>query len=95
MQPPIEQTLRDFILENFTYRSDRTLLAEDTSFLETGLIDSTGVLELVGFLEDRFQIQVADDEIVPDNMDSLRRLGQYVRRKLQPCNNGATVSHAV
>ncbi len=52
------------------------------SFLDRGLIDSTGVLELVGFLQDRFRIRVDDDELVPDNLDSIDRVCAYVDRKL-------------
>jgi acyl carrier protein len=88
----IDQTVRDFVVENFLYRDEEPLGA-DTSFLETGLIDSTGVLELVGFLEETFEIKVADDEIVPENLDTLARITAYVQRKLGQ-TNGAMLSHA-
>ena len=60
--------------------SDRVFNDED-SFLEKEIIDSTGVLELVSFVEERFGIQVSDEELIPDNFDSVNKLGEYVRRK--------------
>lgn len=59
-------------------------LRDDTSFLRARLIDSTGVLELIEFLESRFGIRVADDEMVPENLDSLEAVERYVRGKLAP-----------
>lgn len=81
MQANVQQPIRQFITDNFLFRSDGKTLGEDTSFLETGLIDSTGVLELVAFLEETFRIKVGDDEIIPDNLDSLRKIAAYVERK--------------
>lgn len=77
----VEETIKRFILENFLFTSDPDGIANDTSFLEKGIIDSTGVLELVGFLEDTFGIQVEDDEVVPANLDCIDSLVQYVRGK--------------
>ncbi len=73
-------TLREFVTKNFYIPPD-SALEETTSFLERGIIDSTGVLELVTFLEDHFGIAVADDELVPANFDSLRALAAFVERK--------------
>ena len=78
----IEQKIRQFIAENFMFRHDRTELSDTESLLEAGLIDSTGVLELVGYLESQFQIAVTDDEIVPENLDSIRTIAAYVGGKL-------------
>ena len=83
----LEQKIQHFIAENFLFREDRESVADDESLLEAGLIDSTGVLELVAFLETEFQIRMADAEIVPENLDSVRSIAAYVRRKaadLQP-----------
>lgn len=55
---------------------------DDDSFMETGIIDSTGVLELVSFVEERFDIEVRDDELIPENLDSANNLTRYVTRKL-------------
>jgi acyl carrier protein len=73
--------IRNFIVENFLYGQDDGF-GEDVSLLEKGIIDSTGVLELVSFLEDRFAISVEDEELVPANFDSLSRLAAYVSKKM-------------
>ncbi|HET9904855.1 MAG TPA: acyl carrier protein [Xanthobacteraceae bacterium] len=83
MQTDIAAQIRAFIADNFLFREDRTALADDESLLEAGLVDSTGVLELVAFLEERFNIQMADAEIVPENLDSVRAISDYVTRKLR------------
>jgi acyl carrier protein len=57
-------------------------LEDDTSFLEEGIIDSTGVLELVGFIEEDFSITVEDEELVPENLDSINNVTTYLERKL-------------
>ena len=78
----IEQKIRQFIDENFMLRHDHGRLSETDSLLEAGLIDSTGVLELVGYLENEFRIAVADAEIIPENLDSIRTIIAYVGGKL-------------
>jgi len=60
---------------------DTTALIDSGSLLELGIIDSTGVLELVGFLEETFQITVEDDDLVPDNLDSVDNLVKYIQGK--------------
>ncbi len=77
--------VRQFIVENFLFEEAGSL-KEDTSFLESGIIDSTGVLELVSFLEERFGIRVEDDELVPENLDSIENVVNYVARKLGVSN---------
>jgi len=72
--------IRNFIVENFLYGQDDGF-GEEVSLLEKGIIDSTGVLELVSFLEDRFSVSVEDEELVPENFDSLSRLAAYVSKK--------------
>ncbi|MPY87930.1 MAG: acyl carrier protein [Luteitalea sp.] len=78
----LEQELRHFVVENFLFGQDEGQLSNDDSFIETGIIDSTGVLELTGFLETRYGIKVEDDELVPANLDTLNRLSAFVQRKL-------------
>jgi acyl carrier protein len=72
--------IRQFIVENFLF-GDGEALKDDTSFTEEGIIDSTGVLELVFFLEENFGITVEDSELVPENMDSLQSITAFVDRK--------------
>lgn len=76
-----ETALRAFIAETYLYDGDAMNLARDRSLIEEGLIDSTGVLELVSFLEERFGIEIADIEIVPDNLDSIAAIVAFVARK--------------
>lgn len=72
--------VRTFIATNF-YVPEETLLADDTSLLDLGIVDSTGVLEVTAFLESEYGIEVCDDEIVPANMDSINAISSFVARK--------------
>lgn len=74
--------IKEFIIENFLF-GDGENLEEDSSFMENGIIDSTGILELITFLEDKFGISVQDDELIPDNLDSLNNVVGYLERKLK------------
>jgi acyl carrier protein len=81
-QNNIKGILRRFICETFLPSSGLDAFADEDSFLEKGIIDSTGVLELLEFIEEKFKIRVEDEEIVPDNLDSLDKLTSYIQRKL-------------
>jgi acyl carrier protein len=83
MQDKVVSAVREFIADNFLYREGIATLKDDTSFLSTGIIDSTGVLELVLFLETTFGFKVDDEEVVPENLDSIRAICAYVGRKVQ------------
>jgi acyl carrier protein len=74
------QTIRRFIVDNFLFGDDNGI-DENSSFLENGVIDSTGVLELVEFLENTFQIHVEDEELIPENLDSIAAVVSYLERK--------------
>jgi acyl carrier protein len=84
--PNVEQELRRFVIDNFPFGQAGDALSNDDSFLDRGIIDSTGVLELVTFLEERYDIKVEDEELVPDNLDSINRLVRFLERKLQLSN---------
>jgi acyl carrier protein len=73
--------LREFILENFVTGMEIDDLKDDTSFLDEGIIDSTGVLEMVDFLEETYNISVEDEEVLPENFDSINNLAAYIARK--------------
>ncbi len=77
----VEEQIRQFLAENFLFTDHTSQLDDDVSLLEEGIVDSTGVLELVGFVEETFGLQVDDDEIIPDNFDSIARLTKFVRSK--------------
>jgi acyl carrier protein len=89
----IETSVRDFIAENLHFRGEVYSLAESDSLLESGLIDSMGVLELVTFLESTFSIRVADQEVVPENLDTIARIVAYVRWK-RALDQDEVVAHA-
>jgi len=78
----IEEQVRQYIADNFLFSEDGYQLSDDVSFLEEGIVDSTGVLELVMFVEETFDVTVEDEEIVPENFDSVSRLAAYIRRKV-------------
>jgi acyl carrier protein len=82
MSGTIAQEIRTFVVSNFLYGQDGQTLTSDQSFLENGIIDSTGVLELVAFLEEHFGISVADRELLPENLDSVQNASTFVARKL-------------
>jgi acyl carrier protein len=77
----VERDIRRFIVDNFLFGEDDSRLSSDDSFLDKGIIDSTGVLELVAFLEERFGIEVKDHELMPANLDSISGLIDFLERK--------------
>jgi acyl carrier protein len=89
----IRDEIRDHLEENLLY--GRKGLADEASLLDAGLIDSTGVLELVTFLEDRFGLTVEDADIVPANFDSVAGLATYVEARLHTASRRATIADSV
>jgi acyl carrier protein len=81
MQSSIRRTVRDFVVQNFLFGGEP--LRDQDSFLEAGIIDSTGALEIVAFLESSFAIKVSDNELVPSNLDSVDRIVTFVEQKLR------------
>ncbi len=77
----MEMRIRAFIADNLMMGQDSSALSREDSLLDKGIIDSTGVLELVGFLEDTFDIQVEDEEMIPANLDSIVSLIPFIRGK--------------
>ena len=78
----IETEVRGFIAKNLLYSGDGFKYGDDVSFLEEGIVDSIGVMELVAFVEEKFNIQVKDQDVTPDNFDSVNRLAKYIRQNL-------------
>jgi acyl carrier protein len=76
----IQQRIRRFVLENF-YVADASELGDDTSLVGTGLVDSTGILEVLAFLEAEFGIRIEDRETTPDNLETIERMVAFVARK--------------
>ena len=79
----VKEQIKAFIAENFLFNPDGFDLSDDASFLDEGVVDSTGTLELVMFVEETFGIEVGDNEIEPENFDSVNKLAAYVARKGQ------------
>ena len=73
--------VQNFIIERFLF-GDGSRLQYETSFLEEGIIDSTGILELVTFIEEQFNIKINDDELLPENLDSLQNVSAFLQKKL-------------
>ena len=76
-----EEKIKSFVLENFLFTDDDSAIGNDESFQERGIIDSTGVLEVIQFLEEEFDIQIQDDEMIPENLDSISRIKRFVESK--------------
>ncbi len=77
----VEQKIRDYILENYLFTDDQSALNNSDSFLESGILDSTGILEVIYFIEDEFGVEVEDQEMVPENLDSVDNIVGFVGRK--------------
>ena len=89
MTQKVRHDVRQFVIKNFLFgQGDQ--LSDSESFLEGGIIDSTGVLELVGFLEQHFDIAIGRDELVPTNLDSVEFVTSFVERKLTQADRVAS-----
>ena len=82
----MREQLRRFIVDNFQF-GQAIELSDDDSLQEAGIIDSTGVLELVAHLEEAYGVSVGDDELLPENLDSINRLIQFLQKKLRAAGN--------
>lgn len=78
----VKTQVRQFVIDSFLFGQDSQSLADNDSFLDRGIVDSTGVLELVGFLETQFNVSVDNHELIPDNLDSIDRVTTFVSAKL-------------
>lgn len=81
MAEDVQSTLRAYIVDSFMMSEDDTALENEQSLLDTGVIDSTGVLELIQYLEETFGIAVDDEDLIPENLDSVDNLVAFVARK--------------
>ena len=77
----LRNDIRNFIIDNFMIGMEDGELGDSDSLLQKGIIDSTGVLELVGFIEEHFRITIEDEELVPDNLDSVNNLIKFIETK--------------
>lgn len=79
----LKDKLRNYILENFLFTDDPSELEDDDSFMDKQIIDSTGILEVIEFLEDESGIKIEDEDMVPDNLDSVNKIIAFVARKFE------------
>ena len=77
----IKTEVRNFIVDNFMMGLDPGQLADRDSLLDKGIVDSTGVVELVGFIEEKFEIKIEDEELIPANLDSVDKIVAYINKK--------------
>ena len=77
----VENRIREYILENYLFTNDQSMLNSSDSFLQKNVLDSTGMLEVIYFLEDEFGIKVQDDEMIPENLDSVNRIVAFLGKK--------------
>jgi acyl carrier protein len=81
----VKEELVNFLFENFiagrSISEKESVLSDDDSLIDSGIIDSTGILEVVMFIEEKYLIKVEDDELVPENLDSINNLLSFLKRK--------------
>jgi len=91
----IEKDLRQFVIDTFLFGSDDVQLSNDDSFIENGLIDSMGILNLVSFVESKYAIEVADSDLVPEIWDSVSRIATFVASKEAAGMTQADTAYAI
>ena len=84
----IREEIRGFIVENFLFGEDGAL-NDDSSFLKEGIVDSTGIMQLVSFLQEQYLIPIEDEELIPDNLDSITKVSMFVQGKKRLVDAGA------
>jgi acyl carrier protein len=73
--------IKQFIAKNFLFTDDASVIRDDESLMHSGTLDSTGILELIMFVEEKFQVKVADEEMLPENFDSVNAIAGYIAQK--------------
>lgn len=86
---PLKDELRQFVIENFLFGKPYKGFADDDSFIEHGIIDSTAVMELIAFLEERYRLKLQDQDLIPENLDSINGLAQFVESRVRPISGEA------
>jgi acyl carrier protein len=76
----LHEDIREFIVENFLFGDD-TGLKDNSSFLEEGIVDSTGIMQLVSFIQEQYLIVIEDEELTPENLDSIQKVADFVQQK--------------
>ena len=84
MADPLRDKIRGFILENYLFTSDTAALGLDDSLLERGIVDSSGMMEIIFFIEEQIGVAMREDEMTPDNLDSVNKIARFVQSRLKP-----------
>jgi acyl carrier protein len=82
MDMSLQEDIRGFIVDNFLFGEDRGL-KDDSSFLKEGIVDSTGIMQLVSFIQEQYLIQVEDEELTPENLDSIGKVSAFIEGKMR------------
>ncbi|RLJ20229.1 acyl carrier protein [bacterium endosymbiont of Escarpia laminata] len=77
----VREEIRSYVLDNYLFTDDQSKLEDDNSFLETGILDSNGVMEIIFFLEDEYGVSISQEEMIPENLDSVSRIVKFVESK--------------
>lgn len=83
MTDALREQVRGFILENYLFTTDTSAIGLDDSLLGRGIVDSTGMLEIIFFIEEQLGVKVKDEEMIPDNLDSVNKITQFVQSRRQ------------
>jgi acyl carrier protein len=78
----IKDDVRSFVIDTFLFGEDDGL-KDDSSFLAEGIVDSTGIMQLVSFLQERYLVAIEDEELIPDNLDSIKRVATFIEEKMR------------
>jgi len=84
----LQKDIRGFIVDNFLFGDDGGLL-DDSSFLEEGIVDSTGIMQLVSFIQEQYRIAIEDEELTPDNLDSIEKVARFIEEKKRVLASGS------
>ena len=82
MAEEVRDKVRDFILENYLFTTDTSALGVDDSLLDNGVVDSSGMMEIIFFIEEKLGVAMRDDEMTPNNLDSVNKIAKFVQGKL-------------
>jgi acyl carrier protein len=81
MTDALRSSIRDFLLENYLFTTDTSAIGWDDSLLGRGIVDSTGMLEVIFFIEEKLGVKVKDEEMIPDNLDSINKIAGFVEAR--------------
>ena len=81
MSEGLHDQIRNYILENYLFTKDSSALGLDDSLLERGIVDSTGMLEVIFFIEEHLGVKINDEEMIPENLDSVNKIAEFVQMK--------------